>query len=371
MARGKLTRGIAEIQSGRRHGLLALAWSLTLIPVSMIYWLGTILRAWLYRLHLLPSKHPIGKVISIGNITTGGTGKTPFTVMLARRLLAHGRKVAILSRGYGATGELSEVIIRGNQVDPSFADQLGDEVVAGALEVPECWFGVGKNRYANAQVLSAKHKTDCFLLDDGFQHLKIRRDLDIVLIDATAPFGNGLLFPSGNLRESTAALARADIVVISKANEVEIGVVRRLCQILPRYVASERICQIVTAVNAFRDISSSATIDPATLGSSRVILFSGIGNPGSFTHLVTKTGLHVVDHIKFEDHHHYCDDEVKSLLEHIDSGSCDFLLTTTKDAVKLPRNMIPPQSCLVVEIGVAFVEGEDIFFSKLEEEFGA
>src|SRR6266446_5263091 len=180
-------------------------------PFSFLFGVFVRMRAWYYRVGILAAKSLRQPVISIGNLTIGGTGKTPLVLWLAQRLQAQGKRVGILSRGYHSGG-------RGTWPGASKASSKeipSDEVrlLAGRLRLP---IGVGANRYRTALAMEPE-KIEVFLLDDGFQHLRLARDLDIVLVDATNPFGGGWLLPAGPLREPHAALSRADVVVITRS----------------------------------------------------------------------------------------------------------------------------------------------------------
>lgn len=177
-----------------------------LLRVSFTYWFGIAVRNLFYRIGILNAKHSGGKVVSIGNITTGGTGKTPVTLMLARWLRSRDVPFAILSRGYRSPSEKKGLVFNASTPPPH--DVVGDEISLLAQKLPGVWFGIGRNRLRNIRTLEIDRSIHTFLLDDGFQHRQLHRDLDIVLIDAMNPFGNGWPLPSGNLREPMSSLAR-------------------------------------------------------------------------------------------------------------------------------------------------------------------
>lgn len=171
-------------------------------PLSVLYGWYARLRAWLYAKGWLKQKRLRGKVISVGNLTVGGTGKTPMVLWLAEKFLEEGKHVAILSRGYRGSGGTSEEI----------------ELMKNRLQ-NRAVFGVGKNRFEQGKRLEAQQSVDVFLLDDGFQHLPLARDLDIVMLDGSYKLNDQWLLPSGILREPIAACARADILVVTRKTE--------------------------------------------------------------------------------------------------------------------------------------------------------
>jgi tetraacyldisaccharide 4'-kinase len=188
------------MQSGRDTATPAQIVRILFMPLGWVFALVVLIRNLACDLHLLRRRRLPGRVISIGNISTGGTGKTPVTQFLAETLKSAGLGPAILSRGYKPAYAHSDLVFNSGQVEQENIDWLADEVVLLARRLPGFWFGVGADRYRNGLRLAERHGISLFLLDDGFQHRRLFRDLDIVLIDATWPFGNGRLLPAGNRR---------------------------------------------------------------------------------------------------------------------------------------------------------------------------
>src|SRR5216684_6997544 len=169
-------------------------------PLSLLYGAFVRLRFWLYAKGVLKQKRLKTPVVSVGNLTVGGTGKTPMVIWLAEQFLAEGKRVAILSRGYRGTNGTSDEI------------ELMKFRLQGRVS-----FGVGKNRFAEGRRLESQQSIDVFLLDDGFQHLQLARDLDILLMDASRPLAGETLLPAGRLREPLAAMSRANLIVFTRA----------------------------------------------------------------------------------------------------------------------------------------------------------
>lgn len=254
-------------------------------------------------------------VISVGNLTTGGTGKTPFVAMLVRRLMALGRTPAILTRGYGAT-----------------AGQRADEVAEHeeTLAVPVI---VNPDRVAGAATATGEHGADCLVLDDGFQHRRLARDLDIVLIDALDPWGGGALLPAGRLREPVTSLSRAGLVVMTRANQVPADVLDTIRQRIERTTDAPVATSAVRAEQiTFLD---GRTAGPETLGFHSVLPVCGLGNPGTFLRLVQRWGGHVCAPLRFRDHHRYRASDRRRIAARARRDHADLVLTTRKDWGKL------------------------------------
>ncbi len=285
---------------------------MALIPLSVVY--GWIVGAknWMYDAGLLKAKRLRGTVISVGNLTTGGTGKTPMVLWLAERFLAKGKTVAILSRGYkGSRGTSDEIdLLRG---------RLGDRVR----------FGVGADRYASGAKLEAERSVDVFLLDDGFQHRQLARDLDILMLDGLRNLKDDWMLPSGSLREPVSASRRADILVVSRRSE----------KIPIETIDSNRhpIFYAQTRLVGFRRLGagSSDYKYASTISSAPSFAFCGIGNPDAFFADLVSWRVELVGESTFRDHHSYSDLDVERLEVEADKVSAADFVTTEKDAANL------------------------------------
>src|SRR6202035_2373017 len=252
---------------------------IVLWPVSKLYGIGVSLRTQLYASGLLKQKRLKATVISVGNLSVGGTGKTPLVIWLAEKLLEQGQRVAILTRGYrGTAGSSDEVEV--------MRSRLQNRVV----------FGVGKKRFAEGQRIESHQAIDIFLLDDGFQQLQLARDLDIVLMDASRPMTQPLL-PAGPMREPPSALARAGIIIFTRT-ENSAGAkeaIQRLAN-LPIFAASTRLL-------GFRGIGGDGSLQTvAKLGNGPFFAFCGIGNPEAFVRDLQRWGIMPAGHMFFPDH---------------------------------------------------------------------
>jgi tetraacyldisaccharide 4'-kinase len=291
-------------------------------PLSLPYGAIAHLRARLYRTGLLRQQHLNGVVISVGNLTTGGTGKTPMVLRIAEHLLAEGKSPGILTRGYrGESG-------------PSGA--TSDEVrLLQARLGPRVQFGVGADRLAHGRALAAKG-VDWFVLDDGFQHLQLARDVDILLIDATNPFGGNHVLPAGHLREPRSALARADIIVITRSDHAPVieAVVRRDSD-APIFYAAPHL----ESIRVFRGEYPGEERSDAH--AHKFFAFSGIGNPAVFPVDLREWGLDPVGYKIFPDHHKYSAGDVQQIAAEAAAAGADALMCTEKDVFNLEGVSLP------------------------------
>lgn len=277
-------------------------------PASKLYGAGVSIRTRLYASGLLKQKRLTAAVISVGNLTVGGTGKTPLVIWLAEKLLKQGQRVAILTRGYrGTAGSSDEVEL--------MRSRLQTRVI----------FGVGKNRFAEGQRIESRQAIDIFLLDDGFQHLQLARDLDIVLIDASRPVAQPLL-PAGPMREPLSALGRAGVIIFTRTENTAGAkqAIQRLSN-LPVFAASTRLL-------GFRRLDGEGSFQTiADLGSGPFFAFCGIGNPEAFERDLQRWGIIPAGHMFFADHHRYTLEDLQVIERAATSVGAKSLLTTEKD----------------------------------------
>jgi tetraacyldisaccharide 4'-kinase len=280
-------------------------------PLSWVYGVVVRIRAWLYTKGFFNRKRLRPLVISVGNLTVGGTGKTPMVLWLAEKFLADGKRVAILSRGYrgsGGTSDEIEVLKR----------RLGERVA----------FGVGPDRYAEGRRIESQQPVDVFLLDDGFQHLLLARDIDILMLDGSRELKKEWLLPAGILREPLSARNRADIVVVTRK------------QAPPDTSEKDFHTQFVFFAKArllsFRRVGQTQ-MEPYTseLGAGPFFAFCGIGNPGGFIADLERWRLSLAGKMIFRDHHRYSAGDVRNLEEAAERAGAQALVTTEKDEQNL------------------------------------
>ncbi len=331
---------IHAIMSGEDRGFIAKLARLGLSCASPCYRAIVAIRNAMFDCGLRkPVKLP-RPVISIGNITTGGTGKTPMVMELSRRLLAMGEKPGILTRGYRGGVKHSGSEKTSDEVE-LFRAAFGDAVPVEA----------NANRVQGAAAMLRKHADiSVFLLDDGFQHRQVFRDLDIVLIDATQPFGYGRLLPRGLLREPLDNLKRADVIIITRVNEVQPfkneGIplclaqgCRALCYISgeSHFWTARGTVPLLRVHQCWRDLkcADDTTVEVAVLREFPLFAFTGIGNPAAFEKMLRRHADHVVGVRVFPDHHAFTVAEVRSLIAQATAGGAKAMVTTEKDWTKI------------------------------------
>ena len=317
-----------EMASGSSAGAGSRLLRVFLIPLSLVYALVQRMRTELYRTGILKTRRLSRPVISIGNIAVGGTGKTPITAHLARLIMAQGLKVAVLSRGYGGTLEGQNAIVSDGQRIILSAAQSGDEPFLLAKSVPGLAVVIGSDRYAAGQLAMKVCAPDVFLLDDGFQHLRLQRDLNILLLDCTRPFGNGWPLPAGLLREPKRAVDRADLVVLTRCPEGALAV---------SPVPGKPYCRARHDLADLLPLTGGEPLQFETLRGRGVVAFSGIAEPQAFVDGLRRQGLQVIASLCFPDHVAYSDARLSEIEDLLRTSAADFAITTEKDGVKLDR----------------------------------
>jgi len=326
------------------------------------------LRYVLYRTGIM-RRYPLGiQVISIGNVTAGGTGKTPVTEIFARTLAAEGRKVAILSRGYRRKEapwwqrlftqviEKPLVVSDGKHVLLDSATG-GDEPYMLASNLPGVSVVVDRNRVKAGRYAIKRLGCDTIILDDGFQYQKLKHSIEVVLVDATNPFGNGNMLPRGVLREPVRNLKRADIVFLTKCR----GDVSAVKAEIRKYNDTAEIVECNHTPRLLRDVWSREEYPLEWLKGKTLCTLSGIASPKGFENSLRHLGSKVVWCERYADHHRYDASEVLYALNRTADMNADALVTTEKDAVRFPRLETSPVRCLYLRIAIEILAGGESF----------
>ena len=301
-------------------------------------------------------------VVSVGGITIGGSGKTPFASFLGTRLQEKGHSPAILTRGYGRRSPARHLIFApGSTASPALT---GDEAQI-FLRSGSAAVGIGANRYETAKVLLQQHPSiNVFLLDDGFQHARLPRDLDIVVIDGLDPFGREHVVPLGRLREPLSALQRAHVFVVTRAeNNLRY---EAICHRLREYNPGAAVFRTRLRARGWRDYRSGKLLE--NLPARRVGAFCGLGNPQNFWNTLESLGLEIVFRWAFDDHHSYKPVELQRVAHHARMKDAEILVTTEKDRMNCPDHLtsaIAPLELAWLEIELE-MENESEFFALLE-----
>lgn len=314
-----------QVLSGNRRDLPARLLGAALSPLAIPYTLFMRLRALAYARGMLRTRRLGRPVISIGNLTAGGTGKTPTAALLARMLLGHGLRVALLSRGYGGSLEGETRIVSDGRTVFLSATEAGDEPVLLARTVPGLMVVIGADRHQAGLLAEQELAPDIFLLDDGFQHMRLHRDLNILLLDCRNPFGNGRTLPAGLLREPRSAAARADLVIFTRCTGGD----------APAAPAGLPSCRAGHRLTALEPLPAGEAIPFAALSGERVFAFAGIAEPEHFFAGLRSAGLELAGTLPLPDHCRYREAEIAFLRRQADEAGASVFVTTGKDAVKL------------------------------------
>ena len=317
-------------------------------PFSLLYGGGVRVRVWFYANGWFKEKSLKGTVISVGNLTVGGTGKTPMVIWLAEKFLGDGKRVAILSRGYRGTNGTSDEI----------------ELMKFRLQ-GRVTFGVGKNRFAEGRRLESQQSIDVFLLDDGFQHLQLARNLNILLMDASRPLAGESLLPAGRLREPLVAMSRANLIVFTRA-ETASGTLEAIGKLnqYPVFAASTRLL-------GFRRFGGESTLLSASeIGAGPFFAFCGLGNPDAFFRDLGNWGLAICGQAIFPDHHRYTQRDIVEVRRVGKQAGANAFVTTEKDAVNLGGFLSALEPVAVVMVKMELVDAAnavDTMLRVLEE----
>lgn len=340
-----------SLVSGELKGLQPALIRLGLSGLSVGYGLAMRLRSLGYACEIIQTQRVPVPVISLGNITTGGTGKTPFAAFVAQWFRNHAVRVAFLSRGYGADpGTVNDEALVLNQLCPDVPH----------LQDPD--------RVASARIAVEELESQLLILDDGFQHRRLGRDLDIVLIDATNPWGYGALLPRGLLREPLSALRRADLVVLTRVDGVAAEQLQHIRQRLQRIRGTPECVETSFPIRRLVN-SLGETTKWSAFAAGQVAAFCGIGNPTAFQGLLARRGLRLeTDRFRvFPDHHRYTREDVHDLGDWTDNLQSPVVLTTQKDLVKLDVPRLHNSPLWAVEIGTEIHSGGDLLEQHLQK----
>ncbi|MBI4548355.1 MAG: tetraacyldisaccharide 4'-kinase [Ignavibacteriae bacterium] len=333
-----------------------------LLPFSWMYGAIILIRNWCYDRNIFQIERVGVPVIAVGNLTTGGTGKTPFVEYLLKFLLDSKKKVAILSRGYKRSTRGTIVVSNGKTLAGT-AETVGDEPYQIARKFPTAIVIVDERRSRAAKIAVEHHKAEIILLDDGFQHRSLGRDIDIVMIDGRTPLRSIPLLPAGLRREPLAALRRADLIVLSWMTDSNAQ------SRTDKHYASLPSMSVRFMPKRLYQISTGTLIPLSEVYGKTCIGFCGIGNPQSFRKTLEEIGLTIKEFLIFPDHYTYVHTDLKNIMMRRENSHAQMIVTTEKDAVRL---LSTPQLALggsevfhYVEIETEVVEGENRLYELL------
>ena len=364
-------------ERGKTHSLFR---SLFFI-LSGFYYLAIKLRWLIYKLAVIPKTKLPCTVVSVGNITWGGTGKTPAVIMIAKLLREKGKRVAVLSRGYGRRKKKDKkskisIVSDGKRLILS-SREAGDEPFLLSKNLPNVPVIVGKNRIKGGKYTIDRFGTEVVVLDDGFQYWRLNRDIDIVTIDCLNPYGKGYLIPRGSLREPLSHLSRADIFLLTRVNFVSRDDLQRIIgdlgKVNPRSIILESVHRPKYLQGTFSGEKKSLDF----IKGKKVVAFSSIGNPYSFEKTLEDLGAKIVKIFRFPDHYDYQGNDLGKIeatyRTDLEKGEV-IAVTTEKDGVRLERVISPETDrafweIWILKIELEIVRGKEEWRRKIESYF--
>jgi tetraacyldisaccharide 4'-kinase len=316
-------------------------------------------------------------VISVGNITAGGTGKTPMTIYLARRIHQMGYRAAVISRGYRGRAEKSGGIVSDGRKIFMGPELSGDEpfMMATRLQIVEVPVLVGQNRYRIGLVAIDKFNPDVIVLDDGFQHIRLARDVDLLLLDSRRPFGNGCLLPRGPLREPISSLQRADFFILTRFDLMPGVTESEDLTVLTGYLNGRRLYKTTHEPVLYSWLKSGADSIPANskdtynlsvLKDRKVMAFSGIANNANFKLTLAELGYDLAGFMDFPDHHFYSDSDIVEIIKSARDAGADCLCTTDKDYARMANRPAWPMDLAVIGVEISFGDEDKDFITLLK-----
>ena len=348
-----------------------------LFIISVIYGILVKVRVASYKKNIFKQKKLSCKVISVGNITVGGTGKTPMTIYLAKMLVGYGYKVAVVSRGYKGRYEKRGGVVSNSKKILLEPQDSGDEPFMMAAKLDNVPVLVGQNRYETGLIAIKNFDVDIILLDDGFQHIKLFRDIDILLLDHRRPFGNFHLIPRGVLREPVKSVKRADTFILTRTSSENtktldlLKSISKSCTVFETYNSSyffnagkESKADCITLLR------SKASNDYDWLAGKKVVAFSGIAGNERFKKTIEEFKCEILDFFGFEDHYYYSDDDINIISQSAKNLNAELVMTTEKDFARMGDKFNFSVDLIVVGVAVNFRDEnpfKSLVMNKLKE----
>ncbi|HHZ83216.1 MAG TPA: tetraacyldisaccharide 4'-kinase [Nitrospirales bacterium] len=345
-----------------RNGTLSPALDLALLPFAFAYGIAGRFRSGLYEFGLLKTRSLSCPVISVGNLTVGGTGKTPVVIALANWLHSQGKRVGVISRGYGRDNGRQIVLVSDGQQTLVDSHKGGDEPVLIATRCPGVPVIVGADRYAAGTQLLRRFSCNVLILDDGFQHLALQRDADLLLVDAESRFGNGCLLPRGPLREPSTSIKRATALMVTRASSTENNVIASLgaSSLGEMPIGISRF-----ALTGFVNLRTGDVLAPEMMRGKRCIAFCGIANPNSFSTMLENAGLTIQELLSFPDHWRYTSEDLQKIWDSTEGCAPKMMVTTEKDAVKIRHRLAQSLDVFATRIELEWVKGQQLIEQHL------
>ncbi len=349
-------KNIELIIKGEERGTFFLIKSFLFIS-SFFYKQILYSRNFLYKTGVLSSKKLSCFTISIGNLTAGGTGKTPMTIYIAKLILNMGYRVCVISRGYKRKNESKYAVVSDGENILLSSDEAGDEPYLIAESLSYVPVIVGKDRFKAGLMAIKKFNPQVIILDDAFQHIKLKRELDILLFDYQKPVGNGYVLPRGLLREPLSATNRADAVIFTRSDKLELPHHENSINYIKDHdsvfksVHRPYIKRIIKG--SLSSSNKKFNTDDVCLNNSRVFVFSGIADNNDFRYTVTSLGCNILDYMEFADHYNYSNNDIAEILKRA-GKKIDFIVTTEKDYVKIKEMIDTSVDFAIIGVKISF-----------------
>ena len=345
-----------------------------LFMASLVYGGIVKLREFCYKAGIIKSKRLPCTIISIGNITVGGTGKTPMTIKVAQIIRNLGYKVAIISRGYKGGAEKTGGIVSNGHTILMEPDKAGDEPFMMASKLKDIPVVVGQNRFEAGCLTIQEFNPDVIVLDDAFQHLNQKRDIDIVLLDCGHPFGNNYLLPRGILREPISALKRGDTFVLTRSDSAPDYIRQVTVDKIKNLAPGKPVFRSFYVPNLYKPINNKNSMsgielqnfDSGLLHGRRVVAFSGLAGNNDFRRTVENLKCDLIDFFEFPDHHKYTKTDLQTIMQSSINAQAEFILTTEKDYVRISGETSWPVELVVVGIELSLGDDESAFIDFIK-----
>ncbi|MGM0601830.1 MAG: tetraacyldisaccharide 4'-kinase [Bacillota bacterium] len=363
---------LLNIICGRKKGLTASIIRIFLLFLSTIYYIIVKSRRFLYKKGILKNKKLNNKVISVGNITVGGTGKTPFTAFLIKKLKQN-NNITVISRGYGAEKKSKTPVQISSGGELLCGPELsGDELYMLAEKIKNVNFIRAKDRYSGGLLAEKDGFSGFIILDDGFQHYQLDRDLDILLIDGKDPFSNKKLLPAGLLREPLSEINRADVIIITRTENLDTEEIEKLKKELKNFTDEKTPvfeAEIKNDIILTLDSLQKHSLD--FIKDKKVFAFCGIGRPEAFKNSLEKLNTDIVEFITFADHYSYEEEDLLSLVEKFHKSDAEIMITTEKDSVKIIKHSKIASELPIYKLAVRMsLNKEDEFMQSVMKRLG-
>ncbi len=350
-----------NVISGKMKGILPALLRYELLEISWLCLIAVKFRNQLYSSKIIKSERLPCKVISVGNIVAGGTGKTPTVIAIAKMLQeSTDFKIAVLSRGYKSKIRGNTVVSDGKNIlhDQS---EVGDEPYLIAKKLTNIPVIIGKDRIKSGLIAVEKFNTQVVILDDGFQYLKLEKDINILVIDSTQPFGYGYILPRGYLREPLSAIKRADVILLTRVDQCnDLGSIYDSLNLIAPSIPIFESTHCPTSLYA---INENKNIELENIKGKNILAVCGIANPLSFFNTLKSLQLSKINLLKFSDHHDYTTEDIKMIKKKMHETKSDYIITTEKDLMKL--NAIQDIPFLVLNIELRLVSSTKDFLSLI------